>query len=125
MLQSRLAPFILGNPDQQNDVQTKAIRVLKVPEYFGEYRETGDGYAAFLGASIVAKVRMSCSGRRGELTIVADIIQRPAEQKLPLKGGLLCQRPTCSPRDVSIAALMYILAKHNDFCSGAPELAHK
>lgn len=56
-LQSRVAPFVLSSPDTtQNDVQTKAIRVLTVPEYFAEYREKGENLAAFLGASIVAKV---------------------------------------------------------------------
>ncbi|KIJ65723.1 hypothetical protein HYDPIDRAFT_110872 [Hydnomerulius pinastri MD-312] len=55
-LQSRLSPFILSNPDQQNEVQPRSIRVLGVPEYFAEYREKGDGLAAFLGSSIVAKI---------------------------------------------------------------------
>lgn len=55
-LQGRLAPFILSNADQLNEVQPKAIRVLKVPDYFAEYRDKGDGLASFLGASIVAKV---------------------------------------------------------------------
>lgn len=55
-LQSRLSSFILGNPDQHNDVQPRSIRVVTVPEYFAEYREKGDGLAAFLGTSIVAKV---------------------------------------------------------------------
>jgi|ERR1700691_490494 actin-related protein 9 len=55
-LQSRLAPFILSNPDQQNDVQARFIRVLTVPEYFAEYRDKGENLAAFLGSSIVAKV---------------------------------------------------------------------
>ncbi|KAG2053699.1 actin-related protein [Suillus hirtellus] len=55
-LQSRLAPFILSTPDQATDVQPRSIRVLTVPEYFAEYREKGDGFAAFLGTSIVAKI---------------------------------------------------------------------
>ncbi|KAI0272457.1 actin-domain-containing protein [Gloeopeniophorella convolvens] len=55
-LQSRLSSFILSNADQHNEVQPKQIRVVKVPEYFAEYREKGDGLAAFLGSSIVAKV---------------------------------------------------------------------
>jgi actin-related protein 9 len=57
-LQSRLAPYILTAPDyhQANEVQTRAIRPISVPEYFAEYRENGDGLAAFLGSSIVAKV---------------------------------------------------------------------
>ncbi|KAI5121491.1 hypothetical protein M0805_006529 [Coniferiporia weirii] len=55
-LQQRLSHFILGNPDHQNDAQPRHVRVLHVPEYFAEYRERGDGFAAFLGASIVAKV---------------------------------------------------------------------
>ncbi|KAF9221374.1 actin-related protein [Gyrodon lividus] len=55
-LQSRLSPFILGNPDQHNEVQPRSIRVVSVPEYFAEYREKGDGLAAFLGTTIVAKI---------------------------------------------------------------------
>jgi hypothetical protein len=51
-----LAPFILNNPDQHNDVQPRFVRVITVPDYFAEYREKGDGLAAFLGMSIVAKV---------------------------------------------------------------------
>lgn len=35
----------------------KAFTTAKVPEYFANYRDTGDGFAGFLGASIVAKVR--------------------------------------------------------------------
>ncbi|KZP26634.1 actin-like ATPase domain-containing protein [Athelia psychrophila] len=54
-LQSRLSPYILSNPDQQNDVQTRHIRVLAVPDYFAEFREKGENLAAFLGSSIVAK----------------------------------------------------------------------
>ena len=56
-LQARLSPYLLSAPDQSNDVQPKFIRVLKVPEYFAEYRDKGDGLASFLGCSIVAKVR--------------------------------------------------------------------
>ncbi|KAI9511582.1 actin-like ATPase domain-containing protein [Russula earlei] len=55
-LQTHLAPFILSSADQHNEVQPKQIRIVKVPEYFAEYRERGDGLAAFLGSSIVAKV---------------------------------------------------------------------
>ena len=55
-LQARLASFILSAPDQQNEVQPKSIRTFKIPEYFAEYREKGDGLASFLGSSIVAKV---------------------------------------------------------------------
>ena len=39
-----------------NDIQPKSIRALKLPEFYSEYREKGEGYAAFLGSSIVAKV---------------------------------------------------------------------
>ena len=58
-LQGRLSPFLLSAPDQLNEVQPKSIRVLKVPDYFAEYRDKGDGLASFLGASIVAKVRQA------------------------------------------------------------------
>ncbi|EKM50420.1 uncharacterized protein PHACADRAFT_263701 [Phanerochaete carnosa HHB-10118-sp] len=55
-LQARLAPFILSQADQQNEVQPKSIRTLKIPDYFAEYRDRGDGLASFLGSSIVAKI---------------------------------------------------------------------
>ncbi|KAH9975912.1 actin-like ATPase domain-containing protein [Lactifluus volemus] len=55
-LQTHISSFILSNADQHNEVQPKHIRIVKVPEYFAEYREKGDGMAAFLGSSIVAKV---------------------------------------------------------------------
>jgi actin-related protein 9 len=35
--------------------------MLKIPDYFAEYRERGDVLAAFLGACIVAKARFSFS----------------------------------------------------------------
>lgn len=54
-LQSRLAPFV-ASPDLQTDIQARYVRTLSVPEYYPEYRDTGNGIAGFLGASIVAKV---------------------------------------------------------------------
>ena len=59
-LQARLAPFILSAADQANEVQPRSIRVIRVPDYFAEYRDKGDGLASFLGTSIVAKV-CTCS----------------------------------------------------------------
>ncbi|KAF7797189.1 hypothetical protein EIP86_008381 [Pleurotus ostreatoroseus] len=56
-LQARLKPYLLSAPDQANEVQPKFIRILKVPDYFAEYRDKGDGLASFLGCSIVAKVK--------------------------------------------------------------------
>src|SRR6266852_7138276 len=57
-LQTHLASYILSSADQYNEVQPKQIRTVRVPEYFAEYREKGDGLAAFLGSSIVAKVHL-------------------------------------------------------------------
>ncbi|KAJ7695092.1 actin-related protein [Mycena rosella] len=59
-LQSRIAPFI-ANPELQTDVQARSVRVLNLPEYFPEYRDTGNGFAAFLGASITAKITFNDS----------------------------------------------------------------
>ena len=57
-LSGRLAPYILSAPDvANNEVQPRSIKTLKVPDYFAEYRDKGDGLAAFLGTSIIAKVR--------------------------------------------------------------------
>ncbi len=39
-----------------NEVQPRTIKTLRVPDYFAEYRDKGDGLAAFLGTSIIAKV---------------------------------------------------------------------
>ncbi|KAG6891273.1 hypothetical protein C0995_008525 [Termitomyces sp. Mi166 len=59
-LQSRVAPFVV-TPDLQTDVQPRYARVLSVPEYYPEYRDTGNGLACFLGSSIAAKVRTTSS----------------------------------------------------------------
>ncbi|KAF9447508.1 actin-related protein [Macrolepiota fuliginosa MF-IS2] len=62
-LQSRLAPF-LYSPESSMDIQPRSIRVLGVPEYYAEYRETGNSYAAFLGSSITAKIIFNDNGGR-------------------------------------------------------------
>ncbi|KAF8075069.1 actin-related protein [Lyophyllum atratum] len=62
-LQSRVAPFIV-NPDLQSEVQPRYARTLAVPEYYPEYRETGNGLACFLGSSITAKIVFNDSGGR-------------------------------------------------------------
>ncbi|TFY79067.1 hypothetical protein EWM64_g4944 [Hericium alpestre] len=56
LLRAAVRPIPDRNPDQQTDVQPRQIRIIKVPEYFAEFREKGDGLAAFLGSSIVAKI---------------------------------------------------------------------
>ena len=55
-----LGRYIVQNPEQHlmNEVQPKSIRILKIPDFYSEYREKGEGYAAFLGSSIVAKVSL-------------------------------------------------------------------
>ncbi|KAK7687962.1 hypothetical protein QCA50_009181 [Cerrena zonata] len=40
-LQARLSPFILSAADQANEVQPRSIRVIRVPDYFAEYRDKG------------------------------------------------------------------------------------
>ncbi|KAL0953504.1 hypothetical protein HGRIS_004730 [Hohenbuehelia grisea] len=67
-LQSRLAPYISTNPELQTDVQARYIRTLHLPEYFPEYRDTGEGFAAFLGASIVAKITFHDSNSKNYVT---------------------------------------------------------
>lgn len=54
-LHSRLLPYLLL--DQYGN---RYANFIKVPEYFGDFREKGDGLAAFLGTSIVAKVHTVC-----------------------------------------------------------------
>ncbi|KAJ7050524.1 actin-related protein [Mycena amicta] len=62
-LQSRVAPFLV-NPDLPTEVQSRTVRVLNVADYFPEYRDTGNGFAAFLGASITAKITFNESMSR-------------------------------------------------------------
>ncbi|RDB23550.1 SWI/SNF and RSC complexes subunit arp9 [Hypsizygus marmoreus] len=66
-LQSRVAPYI-ANSDLQSDVQPRYARALSVPEYYPEYRDTGNGLACFLGSSITAKIIFSDSGGRNFVT---------------------------------------------------------
>ncbi|KAG7093759.1 hypothetical protein E1B28_007408 [Marasmius oreades] len=54
-LQSRLGVYT-HNSDLQTDTQPRMVRLLTLPEYYPEYRDTGEGYAAFLGSSIAAKL---------------------------------------------------------------------
>ncbi|KAG8950218.1 hypothetical protein FRC04_007852 [Tulasnella sp. 424] len=50
-------PIDLGNPTNPMIPEIrKAFTPAKVPEYFANYRDTGDGLSGFLGASIVAKL---------------------------------------------------------------------
>jgi len=51
---SRLQSY-MQNEDYDSAVPPTS-RVLKIPEYFAEYRDKGEGLAGFLGACIVAKV---------------------------------------------------------------------
>ena len=52
-----LGRYVVQNPEQHtNEVQPKFVRTLKIPDFYSEYREKGEGYAAFLGSSIIAKV---------------------------------------------------------------------
>lgn len=72
-LQARLRSYILSAPDQANEVQPKSIRTLKIPDYFAEYRDKGDGFASFLGCSIIAKVEHTPTFSRPELTPLVQI----------------------------------------------------
>ncbi|EIW79189.1 actin-related protein [Coniophora puteana RWD-64-598 SS2] len=57
-LQSRISSYLIASTSSEvpNEIQPRSTKVLSVPEYFAEYREKGDGLAAFLGTSIVAKI---------------------------------------------------------------------
>ncbi|KAG8709540.1 hypothetical protein FRC09_000616 [Ceratobasidium sp. 395] len=61
---SRLLPYVLKAEEQANDAQPKAVRSVRVPDYFAEYRDKGDGLAGFLGGSIVAKLTFCDSSAR-------------------------------------------------------------
>ncbi|KZS94381.1 actin-related protein [Sistotremastrum niveocremeum HHB9708] len=67
-LQSRMTMYVVTNPDMMTEIQPRAVKTLKVPEYFANYREKGDGLASFLGSSLVAK---NLFGDPGSLTFVS------------------------------------------------------
>ncbi|KAL1747892.1 actin family [Schizophyllum fasciatum] len=54
-LRSRCQPFIVRE-DLSTDVQPRSIHTIHIPEYYPEYRDSGDCYAAYLGSSITAKI---------------------------------------------------------------------
>ncbi|KAI0788794.1 actin-like ATPase domain-containing protein [Abortiporus biennis] len=87
-LQARLSPFILGTADHANEVQPKSIRVLKIPEYFAEYRDKGDGLASFLGSSIVAKIAFTDSSGKNFVS-KGDYASRGPKVILEMSSGLL------------------------------------
>ncbi|KAF5362059.1 hypothetical protein D9756_002600 [Leucocoprinus leucothites] len=66
-LQSRLVPFMYS-PESSMDIQPRGTRLLTVPEYYAEYRESGNGYAGFLGTSITAKIIFNEAGSRNYVT---------------------------------------------------------
>ncbi|KAI0084488.1 actin-like ATPase domain-containing protein [Irpex rosettiformis] len=88
-LQTRLAPFILSTVDQQNEVQPKGIRVLKISEYFAEYREKGDGLAAFLGASIIAKITFVNDSSGKNFVSKADYAEKGPKAIIEMSPALL------------------------------------
>ncbi|KAK2465672.1 hypothetical protein APHAL10511_002216 [Amanita phalloides] len=86
-LQSRLAPFLV-QPDFSTEVQPRSIRVLTVPDYYAEYRDTGNGYAAFLGASITAKIIFSESNARNYVS-KADYTSKGPHSIIEMTPALL------------------------------------
>ncbi|PFH51034.1 hypothetical protein AMATHDRAFT_143549 [Amanita thiersii Skay4041] len=86
-LQSRLAPYLI-QPDLITDIQPRSIRVLNVPEFYSEYRETGNGYAAFLGGSITAKIIFSDSNGKNYVS-KADYSSRGPHTIVEMTPSLL------------------------------------
>ncbi|KAJ3550565.1 hypothetical protein NM688_g5043 [Phlebia brevispora] len=87
-LQGRLKNYLLSAPDQANEVQPKYIRVLKVPDYFAEYRDKGDGLASFLGCSIVAKITFTDSSGKNFVS-KADYAEKGPKAILSMSPSLL------------------------------------
>ena len=92
-LQTRLTSLIpLSVDPQHNEVQPRAIKTLKIPDYFAEYRDKGDGLASFLGTSIVAKVRLSRDRallcRSLTVVVTVDNVQRDCGEEFCVEGRL-------------------------------------
>ncbi|KAJ3771452.1 actin-related protein [Lentinula raphanica] len=86
-LQSRLSPYV-AQPDLQTDVQPKSIKILYLPEYYPEYRDTGEGFAAFLGCSIVAKLTFSDTHGKNFVSKV-DYSQKGPHSVIEMSPALL------------------------------------
>ncbi|KAJ9111374.1 hypothetical protein QFC19_001142 [Naganishia cerealis] len=52
---SYLNMFLLSNPDRETEEQPNHYRILKMPEYYPEFKNSSTNVAPFLGASIAAK----------------------------------------------------------------------
>ncbi|KAI0731295.1 actin-like ATPase domain-containing protein [Earliella scabrosa] len=88
-LSGRLSPYILSAPDvQSNEVQPRTIKTLKVPDYFAEYRDKGDGLAAFLGTSIIAKLAFNDSAGKNYVS-KADYASKGPRTILGMSPSLL------------------------------------
>ncbi|KZT09917.1 actin-like ATPase domain-containing protein [Laetiporus sulphureus 93-53] len=88
-LQSRLSSFLLVSLDPSgNEVQPRSIHTLKIPDYFAEYREKGDGLASFLGSSIVAKISFGDSAGKNFVS-KADYINMGPRAVLGMSPSLL------------------------------------
>jgi hypothetical protein len=104
-----LGRYIVQNPEQHlmNDLQPKSIRTLKIPDFYSEYREKGEGYAAFLGSSIVAKVGRSAMARTdfcsdGGCPLLSEgDVSRVAKQELREQGRVWRERSVGDHRNVS------------------------
>ncbi|KAJ7623473.1 actin-related protein [Roridomyces roridus] len=76
-------------PELQTDVQPRAIRVLSLPEYFPEYRDTGNGLAAFLGASITAKITFINEPNARNFVSKADYSSKGPRAAIEMSPALL------------------------------------
>ncbi|KAL1943075.1 hypothetical protein VTO73DRAFT_4746 [Trametes versicolor] len=88
-LSARVSPYILSAPDVlNNEVQPRGVKTLRVPDYFAEYRDKGDGLAGFLGTSIVAKLSFNDSGGKSFVS-KADYVSRGPRTVLGQSPSLL------------------------------------
>ncbi|KAI0820353.1 actin-like ATPase domain-containing protein [Trametes gibbosa] len=88
-LSARVSPYILSAADiLNNEVQPRAVKTLRVPDYFAEYREKGDGLAGFLGTSIVAKLSFNDSGGKNHVS-KADYTNQGPRTVLGMSPSLL------------------------------------
>jgi len=76
------------NPDLQSELQPRYARILAVPEYYHEYRDTGNGLACFLGSSITAKVRYHFPSFIAHLNHFLAHLPRLQHEELCIKSRL-------------------------------------
>ncbi|WWC61897.1 uncharacterized protein I303_104483 [Kwoniella dejecticola CBS 10117] len=73
-----LSPYLLSSADLTSDCQPSKIRLLTIPEYFANFKNSTTELAPFLGGSLVGKVAFLDSQGKHSITKVDYNLKGPA-----------------------------------------------